>query len=138
MDSMKHDYVVRLGSSRRNFLGGLAALGAGALIQGGQSAAQTAANNPRRIDVHHHFTPPAYLEFTKANNRAAGPGPGRGGRGGGLGSAYAGWTLAEDLEDMDQSGTATALLSITTPGFWFGKVDEVRKVTRECNEYAAK
>ena len=39
---------------------------------------------------------------------------------------------------MDRSGTAIALLSITTPGFWFGEVKEVRKVIRESNEYAAK
>src|SRR6266705_7077811 len=105
--------------SRRNFLSGLAALGAGALIEGGQSAAQTT-GNPRRIDVHHHFTPPAYLEFTRANNQGPQIGRGnnkQGGTAGNLGSAYAGWTLAEDLEDMDKSGTATALLSITTPGF---------------------
>jgi predicted TIM-barrel fold metal-dependent hydrolase len=130
--------------SRRNFLSGLAALGAGALIEGGQSAAQTG-GNPRRIDVHHHFTPPAYLEFTKTYNQGPQIGRGnnnkQGGKQGfpaGLGSAYTGWTLAEDLEDMDKSGTATALLSITTPGFWFGKVDEIRKVMRECNEYAAR
>src|SRR5712692_4858185 len=114
MESMKHVYVAPAGqcTSRRNFLGGLAALGAGALIQGGQSAAQTAANNPRRIDVHHHFTPPAYLEFTRANNQGGGFGRGgnnkQGKGGGGLGSAFAGWTLAEDLDDMDKNGTATA------------------------------
>jgi predicted TIM-barrel fold metal-dependent hydrolase len=140
MDSFRHDTPC---PSRRNFLSGLATLGAGALIQGGQSAAQTAAGNPRRIDVHHHFTPPAYVEFTRANNRVAAPGRGGnnkqgGGGGNALGSAYAGWTLAEDLEDMDRNGTTAALLSITTPGFWFGKVEDVRKVTRECNEYAAK
>ena len=125
--------------SRRNFLTGLAALGAGAIIETGQSSAQTA-GNPRRIDVHHHFTPPAYLEFTRANRQ--GPQIGRGAtkQGGnvGLGSAYTGWTLAEDLEDMDKSGTGTALLSITTPGFWFGKTDDIRRVMRECNEYAAR
>ncbi|MBV9505139.1 MAG: amidohydrolase family protein [Acidobacteriia bacterium] len=39
---------------------------------------------------------------------------------------------------MDWSGTATALLSITIPGFWFGETQEVRKIVRECNEYAAR
>jgi len=39
---------------------------------------------------------------------------------------------------MDSAGTATALLSITTPGFSFGEVNETRQVVRECNEYAAK
>jgi len=122
--------------TRRHILSGLAALGAGVLLPVGRSAAQSSAN-PRRIDVHHHFTPPAYLEFLKAHNQGGGGGRG-GGRGGVLGSAAAGWILAEDLDDMDKSGTATALLSITTPGFWFGEVNEVRKVARECNEYAAK
>jgi predicted TIM-barrel fold metal-dependent hydrolase len=123
------------GPSRRNFLGGLAAAGVVSLLGGIRSAAQPAAN-PRRIDVHHHFTPPAYLEFLKVHNQGGGIPAGRGGRG--RGSAYPGWTLAEDLDDMDRSGTAVAILSITTPGFWFGEVKEVRKVVRESNEYAAK
>jgi 6-methylsalicylate decarboxylase len=124
------------GQTRRSILSGLAALGVGILINETQSIAQPGAN-PRRLDVHHHFTPNAYLEFLKAHNQGGGGGRGAG-RGGALSSAYAGWTLAEDLDDMDKNGTATALLSITTPGFWFGEVNEVRKVARECNEYAAK
>jgi len=139
------------GSSRRSFLGGIAALGAGAL--GGLSlidrlAAQTGSSNPRRIDVHHHFTPPAYLEFTRANQAGGrggraggGGGAGRGaaaGAGRGQGSAFPGWELSQDMEDMDKNGTATALLSITTPGFWFAPEDAIRKVVRDSNEYAAK
>jgi 6-methylsalicylate decarboxylase len=124
------------GLTRRSILNGLAVLGAGILVNEGKSVAQSGAN-PRRLDVHHHFTPNAYLEFLKAHNQGGGGGRG-GGRGGALGSAFAGWTLAEDLDDMDKNGTATALLSITTPGFWFGEKNEVRKVARECNEYAAK
>ncbi|HLK51004.1 MAG TPA: amidohydrolase family protein [Bryobacteraceae bacterium] len=122
------------GSSRRSFLGGLAAGGLGSLLSR-HSAAQTS-GNPRRIDVHHHFTPPAYLDFLKAHNQ--GGGGVRAGRGGGLSAAAAGWKLNEDLDDMDKSGTAVALLSITTPGFGFGQQEEIRKVVRECNEYAAK
>lgn len=118
------------GPSRRNFLGGLTAVGLGSLLGKAQPSA-----NPRRIDVHHHFTPPAYLQFLKAHNQGGGV---QAGRGGGLSAAYKGWTLAEDLEDMDKSGTAVALLSITTPGFLFGEKEEVRKVSRECNEFAAK
>ncbi len=119
--------------SRRSFLTGLAAAGAGSLVSAGRSAAQPA-GNPRRIDVHHHFTPPAYLDFLRAHNQGGGGGTG----GAQFGSAFPGWTLAEDMDDMDRSGTAVAILSITTPGFWFGKADEVRKVARECNEYAAR
>jgi predicted TIM-barrel fold metal-dependent hydrolase len=49
-----------------------------------------------------------------------------------------GWVLEEDLEDMDKNGTETAILSITTPGFWFAEKEETRKAVRECNDYAAK
>jgi len=120
--------------SRRAFLQRVAALGCGALLSGEHSSALPVPD-PRRIDVHHHFTPPAYLQFLKAHNQGGGGVPrGRGP----LTSAYSGWTLAEDLEDMDRSGTATAILSITTPGFYFGAKDEVRQVVRECNEFAAK
>src|SRR5581483_4519264 len=118
------------GPSRRDLLGGLTAVGLGSLLGDAQPSA-----NPRRIDVHHHFTPPSYLQFLKAHNQGGGV---QAGRRGGLSAAYAGWTLAEDLEDMDKSGTAVALLSITTPGFLFGEKEEVRKVARECNEFAAK
>jgi 6-methylsalicylate decarboxylase len=127
--------------SRRELLTGLTVLGAGALFPWAQSRAQSG-SNPRRIDVHHHFTSPAYLEFTRKHGQGGG-GRGRGGnvggRGGGaLGSARGGWVLEEDLEDMDKNGTETAILSITTPGFWFGEKEEVRKAVRECNDYAAK
>jgi len=130
------------GLSRRELLGGLAALGAGTLLLGERSFAQSG-NSVRRIDVHHHFTPPAYLEFTRKHNQGGGGGRGRGGNVGGrggaaLGSARAGWVFEEDLEDMDKNGTETAILSITTPGFWFGEKEEIRKIVRECNEYAAK
>ena len=119
--------------SRRAFLNGLTALGCGVLLLGKDSIGQPAVR-PRRIDVHHHFTPPAYLQFLKAHNQGGGGAPG--GRGV-LTSAYSGWTLADDLEDMERSGTATAILSITTPGFYFGETKETRRVVRECNEYAA-
>lgn len=127
-------------SSRRSFLGGMTALGAGALLLGERAAAQGGDGDPRRIDVHHHFTPPAYLEFTRKYNMAGGTqGRGREGKAQAKGtSAFAGWTLSEDLDDMDKNGTATALLSLTLPGLWFGKTDDVRKVARDSNEYAAK
>lgn len=107
--------------SRRGFLTAIATM-AGLLISEDRSAATPGAD-PRRIDVHHHFVPDTYAAFERAHGRG--------------GNSIL-WTLAKDLEDMDQNGTATAILSITSPGFGFGEIEEVRKVTRDCNEAAAK
>jgi len=38
----------------------------------------------------------------------------------------------------DQAGVATAMLSIMQPGVWFGKVEEARKLARDCNDYGMK
>jgi hypothetical protein len=81
---------INMVESRRAFLNGLTALGCGVLLLGKDSIGQPAVR-PRRIDVHHHFTPPGYLQFLKAHNQGGGGVPG--GRGA-LTSAYAGWTLA--------------------------------------------
>src|SRR5262249_34162787 len=133
--------------TRREFIATVGAAGAISLFAGLQGRAQNSKGNPRRIDVHHHFTPEAYTAYQAATGRGGGArGGGRGaaaGRGGGargaaFGSAVAGWTLAEDLEDMDKNGTVTAILSITTPGFPGGAAEEKRKAMHECNEAAAK
>jgi predicted TIM-barrel fold metal-dependent hydrolase len=131
-------------TSRRSFVAGAAAAGAAALFPNLASGAQNAGNNPRRIDVHHHFTPEPYVAYTRAHPEAGGGGgPAAGARGGQRGGQAAGqgqpnWVLSKDMEDMDKNGTATAILSITTPGFWFGGIEENRKVMRQCNEAAAK
>src|SRR6267142_3375706 len=99
-------------ASRRDFLGGLAGA-ASALVLGGSSSAflsaqqrGTGSANPRRIDVHHHVYPPAYISIAKENGITINPANG--------------WTLQKTIEDMDKAGTETALTSITTPGLWFG------------------
>ena len=82
-----------------------------------------------RIDVHHHIVPPKYVEAVGAarvfrqSGRANPP--------------SAGWTLQKSLEQMDANGIATALTSLSAPGTWFGDVGEGRRLSRECNEYAA-
>ena len=101
--------------TRRNFVADAAALGAAALFPALRSAAQTGSNNPRRIDVHHHFVPDAYLAFERAYNQGGANNP---------------WTLSKDLEDMEKGGATTAPISITAPSFWFGQVGEVRKISR--------
>lgn len=111
------------GFSRRSLLHGLAGLSVGGFIQGGISGARAARSKERRIDVHHHFAPGVYVEFEKAHNKFIDDVP---------------WILSKDLEDMDQSGTATSILSISSPGLWFGQRDEIHRVARGCNEAAAK
>ncbi len=115
--------------SRRVFLGGAAAAGIGALLPSLNSVSAQTGNNARRIDVHHHFTCPEWLEFTRKHNQVI--------------RSYRGpnevlWSAEKDLADMDKSGTAVALNSVTSPGFWFGEVHEVRTVVRQCNDYAAR
>ncbi len=112
-------------ASRREFLGGLAALGAGALAPGGALAAQTGAGGKHpRIDVHHHLAPPNYATFMESKNALAGP--------------LKSWSLAKTIEDMDRGGVTTAVLSITTPGISLGEPTEARRIVRDCNEYMAK
>ena len=108
--------------SRRDFLAVVSAIGACTLISGRPFSAWAAAN-PGRIDIHHHFQPDIYYAFQRAY---------------GKGFDTNQWNLAKDLEDMDQAGTAVAFLSLTTPGFNFGEMNEIRKVSRGCNEAAAK
>src|ERR1700693_6345490 len=40
-------------------------------------------------------------------------------------------------EAMDRYGIATGILSISTPGPWFGNIEESKRLARECNDYAA-
>jgi 6-methylsalicylate decarboxylase len=103
---------------RRNvFLAGLGA--AGITLAPGRVFSQGAG----RIDVHHHYNPPSWETTLRAKNEFA--------------SAWKGWTPQAAIEEMDRGGVQKAMLSITTPGIWFGDDAAARKLARECNEYAA-
>ena len=108
--------------SRREVLGALSAAGAAAFCSGHAFTAR-AASETGCIDIHHHFQPDVYFQFQKKY---------------GKGFPANEWNLSKDLEDMDQAGTDIAFLSLTTPGFAFAEREETRKVSRECNEAAAK
>ncbi len=57
---------------------------------------------------------------------------------GGAGQPYVQeWTPQVSLDEMDAAGVATAILSLSTPGTWFGSVDDGRKMSRIVNEFAA-
>jgi len=84
------------------------------------------ADNPRRIDVHHHVLPPDYK--VKAKDRLSY---------GGDPSALFDWTPGRALAAMDEHGVATALGSISTPGIWWGNDADARALARDCNEFMA-
>jgi len=81
-----------------------------------------------RIDTHHHILPPRYLAQERERIREVSHG---------LFPQLLEWTPGRALEAMDQSGIATAITSISTPGVWFGDAEAGRRLARECNEYAA-
>ena len=113
--------------SRRQFVAGAAALaatGLGAGLGGSRAFAQGAEAKPYRIDVHHHLSPPTYIQAAVANNFGDG--------------LLRNWTVEKSLADMDQAGIAVSMLSVTQPGINFLSGEAARKLARECNEYNAK
>ena len=120
---------------RRQFLAGLATVGAAAI--GSTLRAQAPGASARRIDVHHHFASPGWLTALRSANI--------------LPPNWNDWTPARAIEALDSSGTAMAIASITTPGIWFGEgygndrppsgqggSNDARALARETNEYGAR
>lgn len=76
----------------------------------------------RRIDVHHHIAPPEYLaEVGSAVN-----------------APLRNWSLAKSIEDMDEGGVATAIVSVTQIAMRLDDRERVRRLARACNDYAAR
>ena len=48
------------------------------------------------------------------------------------------WSVQKSLDDMDKSGVATSITSITTPALEFLNKDDAIRIARECNDYNAK
>lgn len=116
---------------RRQFLAGLAALGAASLLSGHQSLfgalapAQSAAAKPRRIDTHHHFTPPSWVAALQQA---------------GLQSGREQWSVDASLETMDRGGVEMAVIS---PGPFLYRLgdefyDVMAHLSRDANEFGAK
>jgi len=76
---------------------------------------------PFRIDVHHHISPPAYT--AEMRTRMQPP--------------SIAWTPQKSLDEMDESGIATAILSVPAPGVWIGDDAQGRRLARLCNEFGA-
>jgi predicted TIM-barrel fold metal-dependent hydrolase len=117
--------------SRREFLTGLAALGACTLLPSDSAPAQTPAGSARRIDIHQHFVSPDYHALLVSKNAPQGSTIAA------VANAFRNYTPARNIEEMDKAGVATAFVSPTAPAAWFGNVEEARRVAREMNEFAA-
>src|SRR5262245_24864861 len=111
-------------ASRRSLLSGVAALAAAAALPR-LAGAEEFDPAPRRVDVHHHFFPPAWLAH--AEQRRPGPAP-----------AMREWSAARVVELMDASGVATAIASLSPWGLAFAEAPLLPKLARDCNDYAAK
>ena len=111
--------------SRRHVLAGVAALGGALALPRDARAADPLDPDPRRVDVHHHFFPPAWLAH--AETQKPGPAP-----------IMKEWSPASVLEHMDKSGVATAIASLSPWGIAFAETALLPKLARECNDYAAK
>jgi 6-methylsalicylate decarboxylase len=113
--------------SRRQFM---ALAGAAALSATTGAHAQqvpSGATPPRRIDVHHHFLPPQYVEITRDRILSFAP----------TFAHVLKWTPTRSLEVMDEFGIRTSLVSLSNPGTWLGDGSEARHLARLANEYAA-
>jgi len=110
---------------RRRFLVGSAAtLALGAAASSGFMAEAMAETKPHRIDVHHHITPPAWLDALKSMKKDTPP--------------VTNWSVQKTIEDMDAGGVATAMTSPTTPQLQGLDAPTAARVARESNEFAKK
>lgn len=116
-----------VGSSRRQFLAGLGAASAAAMLGAPAVRAQGAR---ALIDTHHHFYPPSYLAQQKEWEGARKIPPSRG---------VFEWTPARDIELLDQYGIRTAVVSLaSTPGLWFDAgAENAARTARVCQDFAA-
>jgi predicted TIM-barrel fold metal-dependent hydrolase len=116
------------GSSRRQFLAGLGAVGAASMLGAPAVRAQPAKT---LVDTHLHFYPPEYLAMQKEYESARHIPP------------YPGvfdWTPAKLVELMDKNGVRTGVVSLaSTPGLWFDAgADAAHNTVMMCQDFAAK
>lgn len=79
-----------------------------------------------RIDVHQHLVPGFYRDWLAGKGvRAAG------------GRDLPTWSPGDALELMDTYDIAAAVLSLSTPGTWFGDAQEATATARAVNEWAS-
>lgn len=82
---------------------------------------------PGIIDVHHHIMLPQFLALQEERIRRTGY----------WRAKLTEWTPDWSLEEMEKNGAQGAVLSISCPGSWTGKLGESRRLAREINDYKA-
>ncbi len=78
------------------------------------------------IDVHHHALPREYVAAL------AGVGVTTSG-----GTPFPGWSVGGSLAAMDRAGIRAAVVSVSSPGVFFGDPAFARRLARSCNEFLA-
>ena len=107
--------------SRRELLaGGAAALAIGTAAGFAPTVFAQAA--PHRIDVHHHVSPPTWLDAVKSMKKDNPP--------------MVSWSVQKSLDDMDKGGVATAITSPTTPQVIGLDKDTAARVARKLDQIA--
>ena len=112
---------------RREFLAGLAAAGATALIPDILKAHRHVHPRLRRLTASTSTitaTLRAFIAAIKAHNTGQ--------------TALMNWTPAKALEDMDRDGVATSMHVDSEPSVHFGDAAAARALARDCNDYGAK
>src|ERR1043166_190482 len=100
---------------RRKWMAQMAALGAGAALPKSIWGSRQGSAPPAfRIDTHHHFTIPKLYALSTAKGVSQ--------------PTLKDWTPEKSLEEMEQGGVATSIISISDPGVR----SEERRVGKEC------
>ncbi|HUB56875.1 MAG TPA: amidohydrolase family protein [Mycobacterium sp.] len=81
------------------------------------------------VDVHAHFTTPHYVEVAKAAGHVMPAGMPE--------TYWPQWTARHHLDLMDEAGIGRAVLSLSSPGVYFGDERAARSLAREVNEFCA-
>ncbi|MBI4263579.1 MAG: amidohydrolase family protein [Acidobacteria bacterium] len=119
--------------NRREFVAGLGMAGLGAFLPDRVLRGQTPAvpsGNPRRLDLHHHFGSPRWIRRAAEIRRQGW-------------EAFQDYSPAKTVEAMDKAGVATAFVSCTEPGIWFGDDFRIERhaaieLARDMNDYGAR